>query len=128
MVTALLISTRMIARMIFVPNRFLGAFILILAFDGVPLIRNNFADCAFAAGFGFLGFILRRLDWPLFPLVLGMVLGSIMVEKLTARSGKIRVWTDLVDRPVSGFLAVIVVLMIIATAVSLYLERRHGNS
>jgi putative tricarboxylic transport membrane protein len=80
-VIALLFSTRLIARMIFIPNRFLGVFIMIFAFVGVFSIRNNFFDCVVAALFGFIGYILRRLQWPLVPVVLGMVLGSIMVER-----------------------------------------------
>ncbi|MCY3876390.1 MAG: tripartite tricarboxylate transporter permease [Rhodobacteraceae bacterium] len=127
-VAALMVSTRAISRMVHIPNRFLGAFILILAFVGVFSIRNSFVDCAFAAGFGFLGFVLRRLDWPLVPMVLGMVLGSIIVEKLTAGAGKIRDWSDLVDRPVSGFLAIVIVLVILATAASLVRERKRSLS
>ncbi len=127
-VAALMVSTRAIAKMVYIPNRFLGAFIMILAFVGVFSIRNSFVDCAFAAGFGFLGFILRRLDWPLVPMVLGMVLGSIIVEKLTAGAGKIRDWSDIVDRPVSGFLAIVIVLVVIATIVSLVRERQRGLS
>ena len=68
---------------------------MILAFVGVFSIRNNFMDCAFAAGFGLLGYILRRLNWPLVPIVLGMVLGSIMIEKLTAGAGKIKFCQDI---------------------------------
>jgi putative tricarboxylic transport membrane protein len=112
-VITLIFSTKLIAKMIYIPNRFLGAFILILAFVGVFSIRNSFVDCAFAAGFGFFGFVLRRLDWPLVPLVLGMVLGSIMIEKLTAGASQTKVWTDLVNRPISGGLAVIIVLVIV---------------
>ncbi|MEL7098351.1 MAG: tripartite tricarboxylate transporter permease [Pseudomonadota bacterium] len=112
-VLTLLLSTRFIARIIYVPNRLLGAFILILAFVGVFSIRNSFADCMFAAGFGYLGFILRRLDWPLVPIVLGLVLGSIMVDKLTAGSGQIRNAVDLINRPVSGTLFVVICLVIL---------------
>ena len=112
-VISLLLSTRYIARIIYVPNRLLGAFILILAFVGVFSIRNSFTDCMFAAGFGYLGFILRRLDWPLVPIVLGLVLGSIMVEKLTAGSGQIRNAIDLINRPVSGTLFAVICLVIL---------------
>ena len=100
------------------PNKFLGAFIMILAFVGVFSIRNNFVDCAFAAGFGLLGYILRRLNWPLVPIVLGMVLGSIMIEKLTAGASKIKFWSDIINRPVSGTLAFIIFLVIIVTLIS----------
>jgi putative tricarboxylic transport membrane protein len=113
-----LFTSRFIAKIIYIPNRFLGAFIMILAFVGVFSIRNNFMDCAFAAGFGLLGYILRRLNWPLVPIVLGMVLGSIMIEKLTAGAGKIKFWVDLINRPVSGFLAATIFLVIFITFIS----------
>ena len=71
-----------------------------------------------AAGFGLLGYILRRLNWPLVPIVLGMVLGSIMIEKLTAGASKIKFWSDLINRPVSGTLAFIIFLVIIVTLIS----------
>ena len=114
-VITLLFTSRFIAKIIYIPNRFLGAFVMILAFVGVFSIRNNFMDCAFAAGFGFLGYILRKLNWPLVPIVLGMVLGQIMIEKLTAGAGKIKYWTDLVNRPVSGFLTLIIILVFFGT-------------
>ena len=71
-----------------------------------------------AAGFGFLGYILRRLNWPLVPIVLGMVLGQIMIEKLTAGAGKIKFWLDIVNRPVSGFLTLTIFLVILGTLIS----------
>ena len=63
----LLFTTRFIAKMIYIPNRFLGAMIMLLAFVGVYSIRNSIIDCVFAVIFGFIGFIFRRLDWPLVP-------------------------------------------------------------
>ena len=126
-VITLLVSTRLIARIIYIPNRLLGAFILILAFVGVFSIRNSFVDCMFAAGFGFLGFILRRLDWPLVPIVLGLVLGSIMIEKLTAGAGQIKTVFDLVNRPVSGTLFVVILIVIGVTIVSSLRTRRFEH-
>ncbi len=126
-VITLLISTRHIARIIYIPNRLLGAFILILAFVGVFSIRNSFTDCMFAAGFGFLGFILRRLDWPLVPIVLGLVLGSIMIEKLTAGSGQIKTVIDLVNRPVSGTLFVVILVVIAFTIFTSLRTRRFEH-
>ncbi len=126
-VITLLFTSRFIARIIYIPNRFLGAFIMILAFVGVFSIRNNFIDCAFAAGFGFLGYIFRRLDWPLVPIVLGMVLGSIMIERLTAGAGKIKYWIDLINRPVSGLLASLIIIVILATiASSIYTKMKKS--
>jgi len=126
-VITLLASTSHIARIIYIPNRLLGAFILILAFVGVFSIRNSFTDCMFAAGFGFLGFILRRLDWPLVPIVLGLVLGSIMIEKLTAGSGQIKTVADLVNRPVSGTLFVVILIVISVTIFTSLRTRRFEH-
>ena len=123
-IITLLLTTKYIARMIFIPNRLLGCFILMLSFVGVFSIRNSFTDCMFAAGFGYLGFILRRLDWPLVPIVLGMVLGSIMVEKLTAGASQIKTIADLVNRPVSGTLFVIILGVIAITLISAFRQRK----
>ncbi|MEO0402193.1 MAG: tripartite tricarboxylate transporter permease [Pseudomonadota bacterium] len=126
-VITLLVSTRWIARIIYIPNRLLGAFILILAFVGVFSIRNSFTDAMFAAGFGYVGYILRRLDWPLVPIVLGLVLGSIMIEKLTAGSGQIKTVFDLVNRPVSGTLFVVILIVIGVTIVSTLRTKRFEH-
>jgi len=107
----LLFSTRFIAKIIYIPNRFLGAMIMILSFVGVYSIRNSFADCIFAVIFGYIGFILRRLDWPLVPIVLGLVLGSIILERLTAGAGQIKTALDLINRPVSGTLFVVILMV-----------------
>ncbi|MGC6439385.1 MAG: tripartite tricarboxylate transporter permease, partial [Candidatus Puniceispirillaceae bacterium] len=120
-VTTLLFSTKYIAKMVYIPNRFLGGMILVLSFVGVFSIRNSFVDCIFASLFGFFGFILRRLDWPLVPVVLGLVLGSIMIERLTAGASQITSAADLVNRPVSGTLAVaILVIVFMVTVTGIY--------
>ncbi|MEM7242817.1 MAG: tripartite tricarboxylate transporter permease [Pseudomonadota bacterium] len=108
----LLISSRTIAKMIYIPNRFLGALIMILSFVGVFSIRNSLTDCIFAAGFGYLGFILRRLNWPLVPIVLGLVLGSIIIERIAAGAGQVKSLVDLVNRPVSGTLFIVILCVL----------------
>jgi len=116
-VMTLMFCTKYVAKMVYIPNRFLGGLILMLSFVGVFSIRNSFADCIFASLFGFFGFVLRRLNWPLVPLVLGLVLGSIIVERLTAGASQITSVADLVNRPVSGLLAS-VILVIILTSIT----------
>jgi len=111
-VLTLIFSTRFIARMIYIPNRFLGAMIMLLAFVGVYSIRNSLIDCVFAVVFGCIGFVLRRLDWPLVPIVLGLVLGSIITERLTAGAGQIKTAADFINRPVSGTLFAVIIAVI----------------
>lgn len=121
----LLFSTRHIAKMIYIPNRFLGAFIMILSFVGVYSIRNSLVDCIFAVFFGFIGFVLRRLDWPLVPIVLGLVLGSIILERLTAGAGQIKSAIDLVNRPVSGTLCLMILMVIGFIIWTSFTQRRN---
>ena len=45
--------------------------------------------------------------------MLGLVLGSIMVERLTAGASQILRLADLVNRPVSGLLAAVIVVVIV---------------
>ena len=85
---------------------------MLLSFVGVYSIRNSLADCVFAVIFGYIGYIFRRLDWPLVPIVLGLVLGSIILDRLTAGSGQIKTAVDLINRPVSGTLFVVILMVI----------------
>jgi len=122
----LLVSTRFIAKLIHIPNRFLGAFIMILSFVGVYSIRNSLVDCVFAVIFGYIGYILRRLEWPLVPVVLGLVLGSIIIERLAAGAGQIKSAVDLINRPVSGTLFVVILLVIGFIIVTSFKDRREN--
>lgn len=110
----LMFSTNLLTRIIQIPTRFLGMVILILSFVGVYSLRNSIVDCTIASGFGVLGLILKRLNLPVVPIVLGMVLGGIMEVKL--RSAMIRVKTplDFVERPIAAILALLIVLVILA--------------
>ncbi len=110
----LMFSTNILTKVIQIPTRFLGMAILVLGFVGVYSLRNSVVDCAIASGFGVLGLILKRLNLPVVPIVLGMVLGGIMEVKL--RSAMIRVKTplDFVERPIAAILAILIILVIFA--------------
>ncbi|MDG2339612.1 MAG: tripartite tricarboxylate transporter permease [Paracoccaceae bacterium] len=108
----LLFSTNLLTKIIQIPTRFLGALILVLSFVGVYSLRNSLTDCMIASGFGVFGLILKRLNLPIVPIILGMVLGGIMETKL--RSGMARVKTpwDMIDRPIAFILFVMIILVI----------------
>ena len=61
------------------------------------------------------------------PLVLGLVLGSIMVERLTAGASQITSAADLVNRPVAGLLASVILVIVLATTAT-GIFRRPGVS
>ncbi|MGI9501993.1 MAG: tripartite tricarboxylate transporter permease, partial [Geminicoccaceae bacterium] len=112
-VAFLLVSTNVLTKVIQVPTRFLGMVILTLSFVGVYSLRNSIIDCAIASAFGILGLILKRLNLPIVPIVLGMVLGGIMEVKLRSSLARVNTPLDFVDRPIAAFLALMIVLVII---------------
>ena len=105
-------STRMLLHVIRIPTRFLGAVILTLGFVGVYSLRNSMTDCAIAAVFGIFGLILKRLNLPIVPIILGMVLGGIMEVKLRSAMARVKTPLDFVDRPIAAAIFALIVLVI----------------
>ncbi|MFW2367126.1 MAG: tripartite tricarboxylate transporter permease [Desulforhopalus sp.] len=120
----LLFTTNTILHIIRIPTRFLGIFILTLGLIGVYSIRNSFVDCVIGVIFGVLGYILKRLNLPVVPIILGMVLGRIMDDKLKNSMARIETPLDMIDRPISGTIFGIIILVLIVHFIILYRERR----
>jgi putative tricarboxylic transport membrane protein len=116
--------TRPMLRVIAIPERFLGMAILTLSFVGVYSIRNSVTDCAVAAAFGFFGFLLKRLDLPAVPVILGMVLGRIAEEKFRTALPRIKSPWDWIDRPVAQIIFAAIVLVVLLHLWSLWHDRR----
>jgi len=109
----LLSSTGLLLKIIQIPTRFLGVTILTLSFVGVFSLRNSVTDCALAAGFGIFGLVLKRLNLPIVPIILGMVLGGIMEVKLRSAMARVQTPLDFIDRPIAAILFALI-LMILA--------------
>lgn len=123
----LMFSTRALLRLIQVPTRFLGMLILILGFVGVYSLRNSVTDCAVAAGFGVFGLILKRLNLPVVPIILGMVLGGIMETKLRSAMPRVKTPLDFIDRPIAAILFALILLVIALHVRALIREHRAAD-
>ena len=123
----LLFSTNLLTRIIRVPTRFLGVMILILSFVGVYSLRNSLTDCMIAAGFGMLGLILKRLNLPIVPIILGMVLGGIMEVKLRSSLPRLKTPWDMIDRPIAMILFVMIVFVLALHLRTLFKEYRSTD-
>ncbi|MEP2532657.1 tripartite tricarboxylate transporter permease [Shimia sp.] len=108
----LLFSTNLLTKIIRVPTRFLGVMILLLSFVGVYSLRNSLTDCMIAAGFGVLGLILKRLNLPIVPIILGMVLGGIMEVKLRSSLPRLKTPLDMIDRPITAILFALILIVV----------------
>ena len=109
----LMFSTNLLTHVIRIPTRFLGVMILILSFVGVYSLRNSLTDCMIASAFGILGLILKRLNLPIVPIILGMVLGGIMETKLRSSLPRLNTPFDMIDRPVSFTIFCMIVLVLL---------------
>jgi len=70
------------ARMLTVPNWFLVPTIAAVSFVGVYAIHATTFDLVLMTGLGVFGYFLRKLDFPMAPLILGFVLGDMMEQNL----------------------------------------------
>ena len=108
----LLFSTNMLTKIICIPTRFLGVLILILSFVGVYSLRNSLTDVIISAVFGVFGLVLKRLNLPIVPIILGMVLGGIMETKLRSALPRLNSPMDMIDRPIAFIIFVLIFLVI----------------
>ena len=109
----LFFSTRTLMKVMLIPNRFLGIMILTFSLIGVYTLRNSLTDIAIASAFGFFGFILKRLDLPTSPVILGIVLGKLMEDRLRTAMARVREPWDFIDRPIAFILFTMIVLAIV---------------
>ena len=121
----LLFSTNLLLKIIQIPTRFLGIMILTLSFVGVFSLRNSVTDCAIAAGFGVFGLILKRLNLPIVPIILGMVLGGIMEVKLRSAMARVKTPLDFIDRPIAAILFIMILGIILLHIRTLMKEHKE---
>jgi len=65
-----------------IPYGILGPVILLLAFLGAYSVRNSMFDVAVSLVFGVIGYLLRKYQWPLAPLLLAYILGPLLEKYL----------------------------------------------
>ena len=102
-------------RLLKVPYKILMPLIITISAVGVFATDNNIFDMWVMFVFGFVGYLMRKLDYPPAPMVLALVLGP-MVEmslrqSLTISHGDMAIFFT---RPISATLAVLAILSLFA--------------
>jgi putative tricarboxylic transport membrane protein len=69
-------------RVLQVPARILMPAVAMISFVGIYGISGSIFDLMVMIGFGVLGYVLRKLDVPLVPIILGILLGNQMEDNL----------------------------------------------
>ena len=100
------------ARISLIPYKILGPIILAICVIGAYSPRNTLFDVWVALGFGGLGYIMRKRDWALAPLILGFILGDLfekyLRQSLSMSSGSPFIFFG---RPISMFFIVLTALL-----------------
>jgi len=103
------------ARLLKIPYRWLYPPILALCIAGVYSQSNSLQDCWLLAAFGMLGWLMKRYDWSMAPMILGLVLGplfeSALRQSLTLSHANPAVF---VTRPISAVLLALALLAVTA--------------
>lgn len=69
-------------RLLQVPYWILGAFVALFTLIGAYSLENNPDDVLLTVAFGLLGYLARKLDYPLAPFVLALLLGPMLERSL----------------------------------------------
>lgn len=69
-------------KLLSIPPKYLMPIVTLIASVGIYSVSHSALDLYFMVGFGVLGYILRKVDIPLVPIILGMLLGPEMESSL----------------------------------------------
>ena len=103
-----------IARILAIPQKILVPLVLFFSVTGVYLISFNYFDIYFMAIVALISLVLRVIDYPMPPLILGFILGG-MMEKNLRRALIINdgSYSFLWERPISLTLFIIMIIIIL---------------
>lgn len=107
-------AARLFAKVLDVPYALVGPSIVVLCMTGVYALNNNVVDIAVMLAFGAFGFILRELDYPIAPLIIGLVLGPVAEESL--RQGLVISdfnFLAFISRPIAGSLLLLSIVSLV---------------
>jgi putative tricarboxylic transport membrane protein len=102
-------------RLLAIPQPWLYAGILVFATMGTIAAKPSVVELSMLAGFGVMGFLMRRFDYPVAPVVVGLILGPVAEAQLR-RALQISLGDPMVllQSPMSATLLGIALLALIA--------------
>ena len=123
-----LIGVPLWIRVISAPRPLLLSVIGVISVVGSYGYNNSIVDVWVMFGFGLLGYILRKLDFPITPIILALVLGGILEENfrraLIVSNGD---YTIFVSQPISAILLVMAALSLMSPYILNRLSRAGTN-
>ncbi|MEC7668575.1 MAG: tripartite tricarboxylate transporter permease, partial [Pseudomonadota bacterium] len=116
-----------IAKILAVPRTFLIPFILFFTLMGAYIGQNNATELLILVGLGVVATILRFADYPLAPLLIGFILGT-MLEDNFARSMQLYRGLDFIlERPMTMGLLVLAAILVLLPSYRARRARRRAE-
>ena len=118
-----------IARVLAIPSRFLLPLILFFSLIGVYFVSFNTFDIQLMVLFGAVAVMLRFLDFPMAPMILGFILGGMMEENLR-RALLINddSWSFLWERPLTLSILVIAALCLFVPIILPWFQKMRKSA
>jgi putative tricarboxylic transport membrane protein len=105
-----------IAKILAVPRTYLIPFILFFTLMGAYIGQNNATELLILVGFGVCATILRFADYPLAPLLIGFILGSMLEDNFSRSMQLYDGFGFILERPMTlGLLTLALILVVLPT-------------
>lgn len=115
-------------RLLSVPYRLLYPAVLLFCCFGVYSATGQIFDIWLTLGFGLLGYLMKILDMPAAPLLLGLVLGPMMEDNfrraLLISRGDLAIF---IDRPISAVILALCLAMLVLSFAGHWRSRRKSQ-
>ncbi|MFV1878157.1 tripartite tricarboxylate transporter permease [Nioella sp.] len=102
-----------IAKILAIPRNYLIPFILFFTLMGSYIGQNNSTELLLLVGFGVVATILRFADYPLAPLLIGFILGTMLEDNFARAMQLYRGFSFILERPMTLALLVIAALLVV---------------
>jgi putative tricarboxylic transport membrane protein len=110
-----------------IPFAILTPLIVVLCAIGSYAVHNSMLDIWYMLIFGVVGYVFKKLDYPLAPLVLALVLGDMaenaLRQSLIMSQGSLFVF---VDRPIAGVITAVALLFFLMPIIGPWWRRLRG--
>jgi putative tricarboxylic transport membrane protein len=110
-----------------IPFAILTPLIVVVCAIGSYAVHNSMLDIWYMLIFGVVGYVFKKLDYPLAPLVLALVLGDMaenaLRQSLIMSQGSLAIFFD---RPISGTITSAAILFFLMPVIAPWWRRLRG--
>ncbi|MBO6791087.1 MAG: tripartite tricarboxylate transporter permease [Dinoroseobacter sp.] len=102
-----------IAKILAIPRNYLIPFILFFTLMGAYIGQNNSTELLILVGLGVMATIFRFADYPLAPLLIGFILGTMLEDNFSRSMQLYRGLDFIIERPMTLALLVLAILLVL---------------